>query len=54
MSIRETKCVILVDSAIQPLNNRGLARVARKVDNTIYWRYLYLYIESLLSTPTLH
>ena len=76
-----------VDSAIQPLNNWGLARVAQKVDNTclvprrlsldenvrakeggkettgetaggwdntIYWIYLYLYIESLLSTTTVH
>ena len=38
-----------VDSAIQPLNNRGLVRVAQKVDNTIYWIYLYLNIELLLS-----
>ena len=45
-----------VDSAIQPLimNNRGLARVTEKVDNTIYWIYLYLYIESSLSTTTVH
>ena len=40
-----------VDSAIQPLNNRGLARVTEKVDNTIHWIYLYLYIESLLVRP---
>ena len=37
-----------VDSAIQPLNNRGLVRVTEKVDNTIHWIYLYLFIESLL------
>ena len=54
MSIRETKCVILMDSAIQPLNNRGLVRVAEKEDNTIYWIYLYLFIESLLSTTIVH
>ena len=37
-----------VDSAIQPLNNRSLVRVTEKVDNTIHWIYLYLFIESLL------